>query len=521
MSVLEVFEPTPQRPPLKRSFVEDFDPEIQGLAFKRRWEGLPVRDWLKNVPAPKFRALSEIFRSGSVPATTIPSKALADISRSQSVPLDFNDNQDPPAIEDFIEISKSPSAFDEMGDHRDENRYRRDDDSLSQRSGKSSITKIKPTSTRYRSILEYNNVQIDPTGSKISKEVRSLLDTDILKKRTSPPLSQDLLKSTGESMNKWGSSTENVVNSFVSSPMFPIHQPGIGLGGNSPWPRAALPYNQDFGFPISTPKPDYHVGYDTGIKSGFSAQQAHVINHPHARPYTQPGTGNVLPFLTVELKSEANGGTLYHAENQAAGSGTYSQRAIEWLLDQANNPQPNRQTDTVTFSMTGTGRLVVLSAHWRSLEDRTHYMSYIKGFLSSEPEQVQACHSTVKNIIEWGLGKRRSKLGDVLQQLFPLTQQWTDKRTATAAELDDPGDDDNEGEEDEQGIELVPRWVSKNRRSQPKGTRRSSSTAQSFASTQSLGDRRSIASKDTSVTKGAKFHTETIAKAIDRRDRHR
>ena len=67
--------------------------------------------------------------------------------------------------------------------------------------------------------------------------------------------------------------------------------------------------------------------------------------------------------------------------------------------------------------MTGTRRMMVLSAQWHSLEDQKYYMSYVKGFLSSEPEQVQAYHSTIKNVIEWGLGKRHSKLGDVLQQL--------------------------------------------------------------------------------------------------------
>lgn len=504
MSILQVLEPTPQRPSLKRSFLEDLDSEIQGSAPKRCRDWSPLCEWLSNISAPKPRAIAKISRSRSLPATTPPS--LADISRSQSLRLEFDDNQDPPAIEDLIGTPTSLLTIDEIGDRQDKNRSRRDDDSFSQRTCKSSITKIKPISTNYRSVLEYNDVEIDPTGNKISKEIRSLLDTHILKKRTSPPLSHDVLKITGESMNEWGSSTENVVNSFISSPMFPIHRSGIGLGGNSPWPRAALPYNQDFGFPISTPTPDYHVGYDTGIKSGFSAQQAHVINHPQARPYTQPGTGNVLPFLTVELKSEATGGTLYHAENQAAGSGTYSLRAMEWLFDQANAPQQDRQTDTVTFSMTGTGRLVILSAHWHSPEDRMYYMSYVKGFIASEPEQVQACHNTVKNIVEWGLGKRHSKLGDILQQLFPLTQQWTEKRTVTAAELDDPGADD-EGDEGMEAIDSVPRRVAKSRRSEREGTRRSPSTAQSFPSTQSLGDRCLIASKDTSVTQGVKSHT--------------
>ena len=499
MGVLKVLEPTPQKPPLKRSFVQDLDPEVQEPAPKRRREGSLVHDWLNNV-----LVSTQIFRPRSVPLTASSSKAFTEDFRSQSVPPGFNDNQHPPAIGDLLEESKSFLAISGMGDPRDYDRFKRDSDSFSQNTGKSSITKIKPISSKYRDVLEYNNIEIDPTGSQISQEVRSLLDTDILKKRTSPPLSQDQLKGTMESMNKWGGSTENVTNSFITSSMFPVHHSGISLGGNSPWPRTALPYDPDFGYPISTPKPDYHVGYEIGKKSGFSAQQAHVINHPYARPYTQPGTGNCLPFLTLELKSEATGGTLYHAENQAAGSGTYSLRAMEWLLDQAKASQTTRQTDTVAFSIAGTGRMAVLSVHWYSPEKKTYYMSYVKGFLSSESEGVQNCHSTVKNIIEWGLGSRHTSLGNVLQQLFPLTEQWTDKRTSTAAELDYPGDDD-EGEEDEM-IGVVPKRMAKSRRSSTNGNRRSSVVTQSFTSTQSLGsthplgDRCSTTSKKTSVT---------------------
>ena len=213
-----------------------------------------------------------------------------------------------------------------------------------------------------------------------------------------------------------------------------------------------------------------------------------------------------MPFLTVELKSEATGGMLYHAEHQAAGSGTYCVKAMEWLLEQTKASQKITETDTLAFSISGTGRLVVLSAHWRSLEDRTYYMSYVKGFLTAETEQVQACHSTVKNIVEWAIGKRHPALKDTLQTLFPLSQQWTQKRTATAAELDYPEskveeEQEEDGEEDEEEIEVLPRRSGKSRRSGP--TRRSSAATQSFASTQSLGDRRSAATKDTSMTKGS------------------
>ncbi|KAL9124218.1 MAG: hypothetical protein Q9217_006429 [Psora testacea] len=414
MSIFEVLEPTPQRA-LKRSFIEDLDPEHQEPELeeptpKRRREKAPVRNWLSNVPAPSL-------------------KALAEISRPRSVPAKFNENEVPPTAEDLRRYSKSRWAIDEMGDRRDCDRHR-DDDSFSQRTSKTTATRVITTSSKYRSVLEGNDVVIDSKGSKISPAVRQFLDQEILKKRTSPPLLYEAVDSTMTSMINWGNSTENAVNGFINSQMFPAQRQGVSIGGNSQWPTAALPYDPNYGLYMAAPKPDFHVGYTPGIDSGFSKSGRGVIDHPCATAYTKPGTGTILLFLT------------------AAGSGTYSLRAIDWLLDQAKASQANRQTDTIAFSMAGTGRLVVLSVHWYSPEDRIHYMSYVKGFQTSEPGHVQACNSTVKNIVDWAVGIRHDKLKVVLQTLFPLTRQWSEKRTATAAQFDEPG----AGEEEEEVI---------------------------------------------------------------------
>lgn len=482
MSVSEVLEPTPQRA-LKRSLVEDLDPEhrepeVEEPALKRRREESPVRDWLSNVSAPS-------------------PKALAEISRPRSVPAKFSDNEVSRAAEDLCKCPKLRWVIDEMGDRRDCDR-RRDNDSSSQPTSKTTAMRVKTTSSKYRSVLEGNDVVIDSKGSKISPAVRQFLDQEILKARTSPPLLYEAVDNTMTSMMNWGNSTENVVNGFINSQMFPAQRQGVSIGGNSQWPTAALPYDPNYGLAMAAPKPDFHVGYTPGIDSGFSKNGCGVIDHPYATLYTKPGTGTALPFLTVELKSEATGGTLYQAENQAAGSGTYILRAIDWLLDQAKASQANRQTDSIAFSMTGTGRLVVLSVHWYSSENRVHYMSYVKGFQTSEPEHIQACNSTVKNIVDWAVGTRHDKLKNVLQTLFPLTHQWSEKQTATAALLDEPGADDEEEE-----VIVVKKRVAKSRRSEPSRGNTWSAT-QSFTSTQSSGDRRSSITKDTSVTRGSK-----------------
>ncbi|KAN0068956.1 hypothetical protein V8E54_013125 [Elaphomyces granulatus] len=73
---------------------------------------------------------------------------------------------------------------------------------------------------------------------------------------------------------------------------------------------------------LSAPKPDLDYGYATGQSSDWSCEENTIADHEFARPYTQPARGNKFPFFVFELKSEATGGTWWHAENQAAGSGT-------------------------------------------------------------------------------------------------------------------------------------------------------------------------------------------------------
>ena len=478
----EVLEPKPTRPPSKRCFVETLDPEHQEPApeepaRKRTRRNSQVGDWLDTVPAP-------------------PPKALAEISRPRSVPARFNDNQACPTVEDLLGYPNPPLAIEGMGDRRacDRRESGHDDESSSQRTGRTNATKISVAGPQYRSSLPYNSMKHDTMGLKMPQALQDTIDAQILASRTSPALSQDRLMQTMKAINKWESSTEQT-NNFAYSDMFPVHRDGIGLGGNSQWSKAALPYDPDYGYPVSTPKPDFHAGYSHGLDGGFSAQQGHVIDHKQAKPYTQPATGNVMPFLAVEIKSEALGGTLFHAENQAIGSGTACVRSLEWLLDKAGASQDTRLTDTMNFSLAGTGRIMVPSVHWYSPDDRMYYMSGVKNFVTTNAQDIQACHSTVKNIVDWAVGPRHKKLKEVLQTLFPLSQQWSDKRTATAAELNDP--DTYEEEDEDEGETIVIQQRASGGSKQP---------TQSFSSTRSLGSSgggRSSTTKDTCLTMGS------------------
>ena len=211
--------------------------------------------------------------------------------------------------------------------------------------------------------------------------------------------------------------------------MFPLkHSRGIGEGGNTLWSTDPLPNNPRYQYPLAGPKPDVHLGYSTGQRSQWSFEESNVIDHRVAQPYTQPARDNTFPFLIFEIKSEAAGGTLWHAENQAAGSGSRSVSALSWLLDQAS--VTSSTTDKVAFTATLTHREVIFYIHWQSPEDRRFYMSYLKRYSSLEAEDIRGCNNTVKNIIDHALGPRKETIKTALQALFPFPENWKTSRTA-------------------------------------------------------------------------------------------
>ena len=53
-----------------------------------------------------------------------------------------------------------------------------------------SNTRPSTSDPLYRSLIHRNNIILDPSGRQIEKEIQELLDTHILKRRNSPPLTE-------------------------------------------------------------------------------------------------------------------------------------------------------------------------------------------------------------------------------------------------------------------------------------------------------------------------------------------
>lgn len=84
-----------------------------------------------------------------------------------------------------------------------------------------------------------------------------------------------------------------------------------------------------------------------------------VVHQQMARPYAQLTRENLFPFLMLEIKSEATGGTLYVAENQAVGCGVHSIQSLRWLLKKALPSDVPAVTDAAAFTVAISSRPAV------------------------------------------------------------------------------------------------------------------------------------------------------------------
>ena len=299
------------------------------------------------------------------------------------------------------------------------------------------------TSSRiYRSVIHTNGIQLDDTGDEMPEEIREFVKTTVLKERTSSRLGQESIRKVKTIVKMLADNAEASILDLIHTDIFPEMGLGIGRGGNTPWSPEPLPRNDIYPYRLSIPKPDFHYGYPIGRHSDWTAQETAVLDHVMARPYTQPARGNCFPFLIIEAKSEAAGGTLWLAENQAAGSGSHAVNGMRWLLAQAQlsaatptdkpRSETNSHLDSLAFTIAMTNRHAFFYAHYYLEAEKKFYMSYIADFSFIKPSEIQACRDTIQNILDHGLEGRRTTIRWALGKLFPFPDSWKVSRSANS-----------------------------------------------------------------------------------------
>ena len=294
-------------------------------------------------------------------------------------------------------------------------------------------TKAKTDDPGYPQILYSNGIIMDRSGRKMPSDIKAFVNECIVNKhRSSPPLTQEEIEEVIDEADLVANSCEVAVSRLLDTKMFPFRRAGVGGGGGASFSSEPLPNLPDAFHKLAVPKPDRFFGYTAGQAGSFTRDQNNVISHPFMTKFAQPTLGSAFPWLVVEVKSEARGGTVWHAENQAAGSGSHCVSTMRWLMEQvAENcddsaGMDNQAIDTVAFSICFIARQVLLYVHSVSKTNK-YFMSLVSVFMPTDGKDVQKCRDQIKNIMDFGINVRRPKIVNALDKLYPFPETWPQK----------------------------------------------------------------------------------------------
>lgn len=286
----------------------------------------------------------------------------------------------------------------------------------------------------YRETIHRNQIILDPTGRSISddEDIQKLVATYILKRRGSPPLTDEEVHEVVDKAADLLDNAEEIASDLIETKAFPLKRSGIAEGRNVQWSTDPLPTNPTYPHQLTAPKPDRHYGYPLGRKFDWTDEHMAVIDHRTAQPYTQPTRDNVFPVLALEINSEATGGVLYVAGNQGVGSGAHIVASQRWLLRQAYPSKVLAATDAVAFVGDVSPRTGVFYIVWYSDKKARYVMSMIRIVSFMQGPDIQRCRDLMNNnIMEYASETRLRAIKETLSQLDPVPARWKKSRPAS------------------------------------------------------------------------------------------
>ena len=162
--------------------------------------------------------------------------------------------------------------------------------------------------------------------------------------------------------------------------------------------------------PLSKPKPDKAFGYS---EEAFTRNQLATID---LLTNATPDKGLLFPFIDIEFKALAKGGSHIIATNQAANAGAIVGHGLVELTRRASGLDNLDYNEPQFFSLSMDHIYVQINMHWLNVEDeqfRFHVERLSKHFLD-DANGLRTVQRAVKNILDWGRDKRLRKIRKLL-----------------------------------------------------------------------------------------------------------
>lgn len=273
---------------------------------------------------------------------------------------------------------------------------------------------------RFRDLLEKRNIFINNT--KASTELMKRVTEIITNKEPSSEMDDALAKKLADQEWNLETSQEQELISNLVLPLIPdtteAPYQSLKRGQNKKWsisvtvrvePSAGVNLPR-----LPRPKPDIVFGYS---KTAFNPSQFNVsrlLETKSGENYVMPDGKSMFPFLILECKAQATGGTHFVATNQAATAGAFAMNgALELAL--RISPEGNIDYDEpMFFSISIDHLMACINVHWLSKAEVGSgvYCFHMRRILRYvlDVDGLKAVSRAIKNILHYGANERLTKI---------------------------------------------------------------------------------------------------------------
>ena len=185
---------------------------------------------------------------------------------------------------------------------------------------------------------------------------------------------------------------------------------------------------------MSNPKPGiaYGLHADAFVDVGLTANTQY-------RDLAQISQGIFYPFFLIEFKSYQ--GIPIEAVNQAQRGGAVLTSTMNLLKERAGILEHDEEYDlgSFTFSLAMNPYKATMFVHWRELrheEHKTkiiHHTHRLDGYDLENSDNVDKLRIAVNNILDWGLGERKTWLLGMLAQLEARNEENLPTKSSAAS----------------------------------------------------------------------------------------